>query len=266
MTNKQPDSVSSVQKTMAIFEMLSKERDIGISELAQRLMMSKSTVYRFLQTMITLGYVSQKTGSERYALSLKLFEVGAGALQHIDIINYANVEMSKISEQTMEALHLGALDDDGIIYIHKIDSKYKLSMQSRIGKRNPLYSTAIGKVLLSEMSEEQVRARLTNVIFSQSTPKTHKNIDELLAELPLIKRQRYAEDNEEQEIGLRCIAVPIYDRFHQIVAGLSISMPTMRFTHSKKEEFIDYLHQAAAEISHCLGCETYTIPKQPAWV
>ncbi|WP_283130499.1 DNA-binding transcriptional regulator KdgR [Enterovibrio norvegicus] len=257
MSNKQPDSVSSVQKTMAIFETLCSEKEIGISDLAQRLMMSKSTVYRFLQTMKTLGYVSQEGETERYALTLKLFEVGAGALQNVDIIDYANIEMSKISEETMEALHLGALDDDSIIYIHKIDSKYKLSMQSRIGKRNPLYSTAIGKVLLCEMSEEDVRERLKDVVFTQSTPKTHKNIDELLTELPVVKEQGYGEDNEEQEVGLRCIAVPVYDRFNQVVAGLSISLPTMRFTESKKEEFIKYLHESAAEISHRIGCKSY---------
>ncbi|MGF1766995.1 DNA-binding transcriptional regulator KdgR [Enterovibrio makurazakiensis] len=257
MSNKQPDSVSSVQKTMAIFETLGGEKEIGISDLAQRLMMSKSTVYRFLQTMKTLGYVSQEGETERYALTLKLFEVGAGALQNVDIIDYANIEMSKISEETMEALHLGALDDDSIIYIHKIDSKYKLSMQSRIGKRNPLYSTAIGKVLLCEMSAEDVRDRLKDVVFTQSTPKTHKNIEELLAELPVVKKQGYGEDNEEQEVGLRCIAVPVYDRFNHIVAGLSISLPTMRFTESKKIEFISYLHEAAAEVSLRLGCKAY---------
>lgn len=257
MSNKQPDAVSSVQKTMAIFETLSTEKEIGISDLAQRLMMSKSTVYRFLQTMKTLGYVSQEGESERYTLTLKLFEVGARALQHVDIIDYANAEMVKISDETMEALHLGALDEDSIIYIHKIDSKYKLSMQSRIGKRNPLYSTAIGKVLLCEMSEEDVRERLKDVDFKLSTPKTHKNVDELLAELPKVREQGYGEDNEEQEVGLRCIAVPVYDRFGTIVAGLSISLPTMRFTEGKKEEFIQYLHNAAETISQRLGCPEY---------
>ncbi|MDD1782636.1 DNA-binding transcriptional regulator KdgR [Enterovibrio sp. ZSDZ35] len=258
MSNKQPDAVSSVQKTMAIFETLSSEKEIGISELAQRLMMSKSTVYRFLQTMKTLGYVSQEGESERYALTLKLFEVGARALEYVDIIDYANAEMVKISDETMEALHLGALDEDSIIYIHKIDSKYKLSMQSRIGKRNPLYSTAIGKVLLADLPEATVRECLKNVDFKQSTPKTHKNIDELLAELPKVKAQGYGEDNEEQEVGLRCIAVPVYDRFGKVIAGLSISLPTMRFTESKKEEFINYLHASAATISARLGCTEYS--------
>lgn len=165
--------------------------------------------------------------------------------------------MSKISDETMEALHLGGLDGDSIIYIHKIDSQYKLNMQSRIGKRNPIYSTAIGKVLLAELPEAEIRERLKDVVFAQSTPKTHKCIDDLLAELPTVRAQGFGEDNEEQEVGLRCLAVPVYDRFNQVVAGLSISLPTIRFTESKKEEFIKLLQRSAAEVSTRLGCQEY---------
>lgn len=131
-TTKQPESVSSVLKTFGILQALSTQKDIGISELAQRLMMSKSTVYRFLQTMKTLGYVSQEGESENYSLTLKLFELGASALEYVDLVDLADIEMRRISDLTNEALHLGALDGDGIIYIHKIDSKYNLRMQSRI--------------------------------------------------------------------------------------------------------------------------------------
>ncbi|RND29455.1 DNA-binding transcriptional regulator KdgR, partial [Vibrio cholerae] len=120
-------------------------------------------------------------------------------------------EMRRISDLTMEALHLGALDGDGIIYIHKIDSKYNLRMQSRIGRRNPLYSTAIGKVLLAERNEEEVRQILADVEFTQSTENTHSDVDSLLEELPVVKEQGFAQDNEEQEVGLRCLAVPVYD-------------------------------------------------------
>ncbi|PWI32522.1 DNA-binding transcriptional regulator KdgR [Vibrio albus] len=254
---KQPESVSSVLKTFAILQALSTQKDIGISELAQKLMMSKSTVYRFLQTMKTLGYVDQDGESENYSLTLKLFELGSSALEYVDLVDIADIEMRRISELTMEALHLGALDGDSIIYIHKIDSKYNLRMQSRIGRRNPLYSTAIGKVLLAERSEEEVRDILADVAFAKSTELTHENIDSLLSELPKVKEQGYGEDNEEQEVGLRCLAVPVYDRFNCVVAGLSISLPTIRFTDEKKETYISELHAAAGRISEKLGCRNY---------
>jgi len=255
--DKQPESVSSVLKTFGILQALATQKDIGISELAHRLMMSKSTVYRFLQTMKSLGFVSQEGETENYSLTLKLFELGSAALEYVDLVELANGEMRRISDLTMEALHLGALDGDSIIYVHKLDSKYNLRMQSRIGRRNPLYSTAIGKVLLCVRPEQEIRHILSEVEFVKSTERTHDNVDSLLAELVDVKEQGYAEDVEEQEIGLRCIAVPVYDRFNQVIAGLSISLPTIRFTEEKKTEYIAELRAAARRISEKLGCTDY---------
>lgn len=98
--DKQPDSVSSVLKVFGILQALGEEREIGITELSQRVMMSKSTVYRFLQTMKTLGYVAQEGESEKYSLTLKLFELGARALQNVDLIRSADIQMREISRLT----------------------------------------------------------------------------------------------------------------------------------------------------------------------
>lgn len=161
--DKQPDSVSSVLKVFGILQALGEEREIGITKLSQRVMMSKSTVYRFLQTMKTLGYVAQEGESEKYSLTLKLFELGARALQNVDLIRSADIQMREISRLTKETIHLGALDEDSIVYIHKIDSMYNLRMYSRIGRRNPLYSTAIGKVLLAWRDRDEVKQILDGV-------------------------------------------------------------------------------------------------------
>lgn len=258
MTNgQQPESVSSVLKTFGILQALSTQKDIGISELAQRLMMSKSTVYRFLQTMKTMGYVSQEGESENYSLTLKLFELGSTALEYVNLVELADIEMRRISDLTLEALHLGALDGDSIIYIHKIDSKFSLCMQSRIGRRNPLYSTAIGKVLLSQREEGDVKRILSDVEFTKSTERTHETIESLIDELHSVREVGFGEDNEEQEVGLRCLAVPVYDHFNNVVAGMSVSLPTIRFTEEKKKEYIAELHLAAARISLKLGCNEY---------
>ncbi|MCU6353312.1 IclR family transcriptional regulator domain-containing protein, partial [Morganella morganii] len=103
------------------------------------------------------GYVAQEGESEKYSLTLKLFELGARALQNVDLIRSADIQMRELSRLTKETIHLGALDEDSIVYIHKIDSMYNLRMYSRIGRRNPLYSTAIGKVLLAWRDREEVK-------------------------------------------------------------------------------------------------------------
>ena len=253
----QPESVSSVLKVFSILQALGEQKNIGVSELSQRLMMSKATTYRFLQTMKTLGYVTQEEEADRYALTLKLFELGAKSLEYVDLIGLADKEMRFISEQTNEALHLGALDDDSIIYIHKIDSNYSLRMQSRIGRRNPLYSTAIGKVLLAEREQAFIRDTLSRVTFIKHTEKTLENTEQLIAELSLVKEQHYAQDNQEQEPGLRCIAAPIYDRFGTVIAGISISLPTIRFDESRLSYYVGLLHQAGKNVSSQLGFQDY---------
>lgn len=200
--DKQPDSVSSVLKVFGILQALGEEREIGITELSQRVMMSKSTVYRFLQTMKTLGYVAQEGESEKYSLTLKLFELGARALQNVDLIRSADIQMREISRLTKETIHLGALDEDSIVYIHKIDSMYNLRMYSRIGRRNPLYSTAIGKVLLAWRDRDEVMQILEGVEYKRSTERTITSTEALLSVLDQVREQGYGEDNEEQEEGL----------------------------------------------------------------
>ena len=253
----QPESVSSVLKVFSILQALGEQKEIGVSELSQRLMMSKATTYRFLQTMKTLGYVVQENEADKYSLTLKLFELGSKSLEYVDLVSLADKEMRLISEQTSEALHLGALDQDAIIYIHKIDSNYSLRMQSKIGRRNPLYSTAIGKVLLASREEEFVRETLSRVEFIKHTDKTVENTEQLLSELKQVKTQHYAEDNQEQEPGLRCIAAPIYDRFGNVIAGVSISLPTIRFDESRLSYYVDLLQQAGKNISAQLGYADY---------
>lgn len=253
----QPEAVSSVLKVFNILQALGEEGKQGVSELSQRLMMSKATTYRFLQTMKTLGYVTQVDDADKYSLTIKLFELGAMSLKDVDLIALADKEMRTLSAATNEALHLGALDEDSIVYIHKIDSNYDLRMQSRIGRRNPLYSTAIGKVLLAGLPDNMVQQTLRDVEFVKHTEKTHDNIAQLMDELALVRQQHYAEDQEEQEPGLHCIAAPIYDRLGNVIAGLSISFPTIRFDADRKAQYISMLHQAGRRISEGLGFGDY---------
>ncbi|MBK4713824.1 MULTISPECIES: DNA-binding transcriptional regulator KdgR [Tenebrionibacter/Tenebrionicola group] len=255
--DKQPDSVSSVMKVFGILQALGEEREIGITELSQRVLMSKSTVYRFLQTMKTLGYVAQEGESEKYSLTLKLFELSARALQNVDLIRIADIQMRELSRQTRETIHLGALDEDSIVYIHKIDSMYNLRMYSRIGRRNPLHSTAIGKVLLAWRDINEVQDIVNHITFTRSTSRTIGGPDALLAVLEQVRKQGFGEDNEEQEEGLRCIAVPVFDRFGVAIAGLSISFPTLRFSEEKLREYAALLHCAAKVISEQMGYHDY---------
>ncbi|MGR3808500.1 DNA-binding transcriptional regulator KdgR [Pasteurella testudinis] len=257
--DNQLESVTSVLKVFGILEILSEQKDIGITELSKKLMMPKSTSYRFLQTMINSGYVKQED-DDKYSLTLKLFEIGARAIEYTDLIALSDKEMSYISKQTNETLHLGVLDKDEIIYLHKIDSTYNLRMHSRVGRRNPSYSTALGKILLSDYDNNVVRDILKDTVFITYTDNTLKSIDELLIELERVRNEHYAQDNEEQEPGLKCIAAPIYNRLGHIIAGISISLPMIRFEEKNFPNLINLLQNAGKNISEKLGYYNYPTP------
>jgi IclR family KDG regulon transcriptional repressor len=258
------ESASSIGRVFAILGAIGDSGQIGISELSQRLAMSKTTVHRVIQTLKALGYVTQEVETERYRLTIRLFELGAKALESVDLVREADVEMRRIGQMTREAVHLGAFDEDAIIYIHKIDADYGLRMQSRIGRRNPLHSTAIGKVLLAWMDPAGAREVLSHVEFRKSTQKTLTCAEAVLSILPHVREQGYGEDNEEQEEGLQCIAVPVFDRFGRVIAGLSISFPTMRCGADTKSHYVALLKQSGLAISTRLGYREATAPEHAA--
>lgn len=253
----QTDAVSAVVKVFSILSALGEQKEIGVSELSQRLLMSKATTFRFLQTMKQLGYVEQEGEADKYSLTLKLFELGAKSLEYVNLIEIADKEMRHIGQMTHEAVHLGALDDDAIIYIHKIDSSYNLRMYSRVGRRNPLYCTAIGKILLAWQDEETIRLALKDESFTKKTDTTILSVDDLLVELAAVREHHYAQDREEQELGLRCIAVPVYDRLGHVVAGLSISFPTIRFDEQQLDHYVQLLKASGRRISEKMGYHHY---------
>ncbi|WP_246793315.1 DNA-binding transcriptional regulator KdgR [Burkholderia perseverans] len=253
------ESVAAVGKVFTILAAMgaSGARQAGtaidVAELSQQLGMSRPGVQRLLQTLVALGYVAREPDPERYRLTMQLFELGAKALESVDLVREADLEMRRIAAATREAIHLGALDDDAIIYIHKIDADYGLRMQSRIGRRNPLHSTAIGKVLLAWTPDDEVREILARVEFRPSTARTLGSAQALLAILPRVREQGYGEDDEEQEEGLRCLAAPIFNRFGNVVAALSISFPTMRCGANTKTHYVALLREAGQAISARIG-------------
>lgn len=256
---QKPDNVAAVMKVFSVLEGLAEQGEVGLSELSQRTFMSKSTAYRFLQTMKELGYVRQDADTEKYTLTLKLFEIGSSALGSVDLVDVANIEMRKLSELTHEAIHLGALDEDrqNIIYIHKFDSHFNLCMQSRIGRRNPVYSTAIGKTLLAWMEPEDARNILSSVDFVAHTEHTLISVDAVMEELPSIRERGISEDREEAELGVRCLSAPVFDRFGQAIAALSLSFPVVRYNEEKRAEYERLLHEAGRRISYGLGFHGY---------
>ena len=256
---RQPESVAAVLKVFAILQALSERNETGISELSVRLAMPKATVYRFLQTMKTLGYVRQEVDSERYGLSMRVFELGAKALQYPDLIEICKPHMQRLSDSTGETVHLGQLIDSEIIYVHKVDSRHMLGMYSRVGRRAPLHCTAIGKVLLAWENAERRTHILKGCDFQRFREKTITTREDFDVELARTLAQGFGQDREEFDDHIRCAAIPIFDRMNQVVAGLSVSFPTFRYDLAREPELVAELRNASRDISRQLGCTVFPL-------
>ena len=250
------DQVASVLKVFSVLETLVEEKRAGLADLSLRAMTTKSTAHRLLQTMIDLGYVEQDPETEKYQLTLKLFSLGARSLSgQADILRVADIEMGRLSRETGESINLGVIDDreQCVTYIHKYDSAYSLAMQSTLGYRNPLHSTSLGKALLAWRDEREIHDRLGKMDFAKLAPQTITDREQYLEQLKTVRDLGYAEEIEESEAGVRCMAAPIRDHLGKSIAAMSISFPLFRFDESKKAEYVALLKTASLNASRALG-------------
>jgi IclR family KDG regulon transcriptional repressor len=257
--SRQPESVAAVMKVFAIVQALGERDESGISDLSLRLAMPKATLYRFLQTMKSLGYVRQEVDSERYGLTMKMFELGTKALQYPDLVELAKPHMLQLADATGETVHLGTLIDSEIIYIHKIDSRHNLGMYSRIGRRAPLHCTAIGKVLLAWEGAAHRERVLAGCDFKRYRDKTITDREAFDRELDRTRDQGFGQDREEFDDHIRCMSVPIFDRHNQAVAGMSVSIPTFRFDETREADVVGMLTDASRVVSKQLGCTVFPL-------
>lgn len=250
------ENVAAVLKVFAVMEALVEDRRVSLADLAQKAMTSKTTAHRLLQTMVELGYVEQDPETEKYGLTLKLFSLGARSLnEHADMLKVADSAMGKLSRATGESVNLGILDDrdQRVVYIHKYDSVFNLSMKSTLGLRNPVHSTSLGKALLAWRDEEEIKDRVSKMDFVGLAPNTITDRESFLQELAKTRLSGFAEEIEESEAGVRCMAVPIFNHLGKPIAAMSISFPLFRFQEEKKLEYISLLKGASENASLSLG-------------
>lgn len=251
MERDDENRMSAVERTMLILETLSKAEAINLENMAKMTALPKATLLRFLSSLISLGYV-YRDSADQYHLTLKMFMVGSRSLSHIDLVSTAKPFAKKLSQELGETVHMGILEDDEAVYVLKEESSYTLRMYSRVGKIIPLYCTAIGKVFLSEMSEEELDGYLSTHTLKPFTPKS---LDEsgLRAELKEIHSRGWAIDREEHEENIVCIASPIRDYSGKAVAAISASWPVFRFSREDLDKNASLISETACEISSILG-------------
>lgn len=250
MTNK----VQSVDRALSILELLSDYNNgLGITEIGERANLHKSTVHRLLGTLVNKGYVMQDKSSNKYKLTMKLFELGYKRMRDIDILSVSQGYTNELMKSVNEVVHLVIRDGTSIVYIDKVEADNTIRMASNIGRRSPLYSTAVGKAMMAFMDEEEIEDIWNNTDIVRFTEKTIIDLEELKTELEKIRELGYAEDDEENESGVRCIGAPVFNHRGKVEGSISISGPTIRVTKDKVGEFGRKVRETADKISSNLG-------------
>ena len=246
--------VQSIDRALSILEVLSDYSEgLGVTEISEQVNLHKSTVYRLLTTLIYKGYVVQDAETNKYGITLKLFELGSKKVESMDLLSVSKEYTKKLMESVNEVVHLVVREGSEIVYIDKVEANNTIMMASTIGKRSPMYCTSVGKAILAHLPEKKVKEIWDNSKIVKYTDYTITDFEELKTELEDIRQKGYAVDNEENEMGVRCIGVPIFNRHGKVEAAISISGPAIRVTESKISNFSIKVMNTASLISRELG-------------
>ncbi|MDM5338447.1 IclR family transcriptional regulator [Fictibacillus enclensis] len=246
--------VKSVSRALDIITLVSlKKGGLGVTEIAKQIDINKSSVYRILSTLVLYGYIEQDKETGRYKLGYKFLEVSTKLLESIDLRGEAKPFLQELEDETNEVVHLVVFDQGEVVYIEKLDGNETLRMHSKVGKRAPMHCTSVGKAILASLPANEVVEILQRKGMPKHTDKTITDKDLFLEELNQVRQKGYALDLEENETGITCIAVPIYDHLGTVAGAVSISGPTLRMTNERLEQLKPRMQQIGIQLSARLG-------------
>ncbi|MGW5366654.1 IclR family transcriptional regulator [Actinopolymorpha pittospori] len=226
-------------------------QSLNASELSRRVRLPYATVHRLLGTLVAKGYVRQEVGSKAYTLGPQV--VLAGARLPALLTKWLKPYLTELMEFSGETANVARLDDTThVVYIAQVQSRQRLRMFTEVGNRVLPHATAVGKVLLARRARAEVEAILTRIGMPAMTKNTITDLSCFMAELEEVSAQGYAVDNEEGELGVRCVAVALYGVGDGPMA-MSTSGPAGRLGPSVQARLVPKMHQVAAAISVSLG-------------
>ena len=229
--------------------------EIGVSDLARLTGINKSNAHRILSTLKLLGYIEKDTKSLKYRATLKVFQLGSRVIQGTGLRELVWPFLKELGAKSGETVNLGVLEGGEVVYIEKAESSEVLRMDLSVGRSVPAYCTALGKILLSGLREEDLRQYLEKTRMEKRTFREVPERDEFLNHLAQVRRQGYAVDHQELDVGITCIAAPIRDHTGRVKAAISVAGPSMRMTDQKLEEIRIPLVDTALAISRKLGLD-----------
>jgi len=253
LANKEGVTIQSLERAFEILELFKQSKEMGISEISQGMGLSKSTVYGLVNTLVKYNYLEQDNSSKKYRLGMGLFEMGSLVESRLDIRSEAKPFCEELSKKYGLTVHLATHYEGEVVYIEKYDEPDYIIIYSQVGKRAPMTCTGVGKAMLAYLGEGYIKKYILNKPFAVKTEKSISSEKMLFDSLENVRRQGYAMDDEEIAQGLKCVAVPIFDKKGQVTAAISISGMTSRMNDKTVKEISRDMLKVSEEISARLG-------------
>jgi len=246
--------MKSLNRALDILELIADHRGIGIREIAQRSGLPPATVHRIVAALSKRGYLNKDNRSHRYALSPKFMALGERVQQQIDIVSVAKPFLEELMAATRENANLCIRNGSKIVYVDQVASPdHNLQIFTKLGASAPLYASGVGKVFLAHVSDAEFDDYVKTVDLHPFTAHTKTTAAALQKEVAAIRQAGYGVDDEERELGVRCVAAPVFDHTDRIVAAISVSGAVQRIPRQRLTALGKQVLTCARHISTAMG-------------
>lgn len=243
----------TVLKALDVLECIAYSgQSLSAPEVAERCGLTRPTTYRLISTLAARGYVASGQDG-RYRLGTKMLSLSKRLIEHAQLPQLARPDLELLCQEAGESVHLGVLEDIEVLYVDKVESVSAARMYSVVGVRNPLHSTSLGKAILAFLPDSERSMLLSRINYTERTPSTITNREELEAHLKMVRDQGFAIDDVENEEGIRCVGVPVLGNAGLPIAAVSVSGPVVRMTPTRAQELAPALQETGRRISQKFG-------------
>jgi IclR family acetate operon transcriptional repressor len=253
-TDTKDSGVQSVDRAMLLIETLA-EDDEGyrLTDLAIRTGLSPSTIHRLLTTLEKRRFVQFDREQSIWHIGAQSFAVGATFARRRNFVTQAMPYLRKLRDQTRETANLGVMDDGAMVILTRVESREIMRSVTKVGGRAPMVASGLGKALLSTYPEEDVFAVIRREGMPRLTAKSIVRAGELCKSLHDIRERGYSIDDEEAQIGLRCVSAVVYDDRSEPLAAISVSGKASRVPDDRLPVLGKFVQEVAVEMTHALG-------------
>lgn len=254
MSNSTAEPVSgvqSVERALAILDLLARSGEVGVTTIAEHLGVHKSTAFRLVTTLERGGLVEQAQDRGKYRLGMGVLRLAGATTARLDVVQEARPICRRLAASTGETINIAVLSGRSALYVDQVAGSSSLQPHNWVGQHIPLHAASNGKVLLSELPADEVDRTVGTLTAFTDATLTSKAA--LRRELAAVRERGYALAVDELEVGLTAVAAPIRNAHGDVIAALSVSGPTFRLDAARVEDVVPELLDAAREISHRLG-------------